>query len=66
MTINLKTIADSYFKSWKAHDFDTLSSLLSDDVTFIGSLAEAHGIDECMNGLRGLASIMTDIVIQHM
>jgi hypothetical protein len=66
MTINLKNIANSYFKSWKAHDFDNIRSILSDDITFIGALGEAHGIDECMNGLQALTSIMADIVIHHM
>jgi hypothetical protein len=64
--MTLKNIANSYFKSWQAHDFETIRSLLSDDVTFIGVLGEAHGIEECINGLQGLTSIITDIVIQHM
>ena len=66
MTTNLKSIANTYFESWKARDFETLRSLFSDDVIFIGALGEAHGVDECIGGLQGLASIMTDIVIQHM
>ena len=64
--MDLKNIAKSYFNSWKAHDFETLRSLFSDDVTFIGALGEAHGVDECIKGLQGLSSIVTDIVIQHM
>lgn len=66
MAANLKNIANSYFKSWKAHDFETIRSLLSDNITFIGALGEANGIDECVNGLQGLTSIITDLVIQHM
>lgn len=66
MTMSLTNIANSYFNSWKAHDFKTIRTLLSENITFIGSLGEAHGVDECINGLQGLAGIMTDIVIQHM
>ncbi len=66
MTTSLKDIATTYFESWKRHDFKTLHSLFSDDITFIGVLGEATGAGECTEGLRGLASIMTDIVIQHM
>lgn len=66
MTIALKNIANSYFKLWKANDFASMRSLFSDDVTFIGAMGEAHGADECINGLRGLSTIVTDIVILHM
>ncbi len=45
MTANLKNIANSYFDSWKKCDFKTLKSTLSDDVTFIGALGKANGID---------------------
>lgn len=66
MTTNLKNIATTYLESWKSRDFETIRSLLSDDVTFIGALGEAQGVNDCINGLQGLSSIMTDIVIQHM
>lgn len=65
MTTSLKNIVDSYFNSWKAHDFDAIRSLLADDVTFIGVLGEAHGPDEYINGLRGLTQIITHIDIKH-
>lgn len=66
MTEILKNIGNSYFRSWKEHDFKTLRSLFSEHVNFVGALGTAHGADECIKGLQGLASIMTDIVIQHM
>ena len=65
MKINLKNIAESYFDLWKARDFAGLRPLFSEDVIFIGALAEAYGIEECLKGMQGLANIMTDIVIQH-
>jgi hypothetical protein len=66
MTTDLKDIANSYFKSWKARDFETLQSLLAHDVTFVGALGEANDADECIKGIKGLSNIVTDIVIQHM
>lgn len=66
MTMNLKNMANSYFTSWKAHDFETLRALFSEDITFVGALGVANGIDENIMGIQGLTTIMTDIVIQHM
>jgi len=66
MTNTLKDIANSYFNSLKSRDFEAISTRLSEDITFIGALAEVNGIDECITGLQGLASITTDIVIKHM
>ena len=58
-------IARTYFRAWKARDFDTLRGLLADDVTFRGPLGTADGADECLRGLRGMAEMITDIVVQH-
>ena len=66
MTSNLKNIATSYFEALKSHDFEALRSLMIDNTTFIGPLAKCTNAEECMHGLRGLASIATDIVIKHM
>ena len=66
MNAGLKTIAKSYFDLWQAGDFTSLANLFAQDVVFIGSLAKAHGIDECIKGMRGLANIMTGINIMHM
>lgn len=64
MTENPKALAATYFSAWKAKDFQTLRSLLADDVTFRGPLGTADGADECMQGLQGMAQMITDIVIQ--
>ena len=66
MTVTLKIIANTYFKSWKAHDFEALRSLFAENISFVGALGIANGIDENINGIKGLTSIMTDVVIQHM
>ena len=34
MTTDLKKIANTYFESWIARDFETIRSLLVDDITF--------------------------------
>jgi hypothetical protein len=38
MTDDARTIAETYYRSWLAKDFDTLGSLLAGDVTFRGPL----------------------------
>jgi limonene-1,2-epoxide hydrolase len=63
MTENPKIIATTYFDAWKAKDFDTLRSVLADDVTFRGPLGTADGAEECLQGLRGMSQMITDIVI---
>jgi hypothetical protein len=56
-------LAGAYFDAWLAKDFDTLRSLLADDVGFRGPLASFDGADECVAGLRGMSQIMTDMVV---
>ena len=33
-------IASAYFDAWKINDFDTMRSLVDDDITFFGPLAQ--------------------------
>ena len=65
MAKKIQDIAHAYFDALKNHDFQTLRSLMADDITFIGPLAKCKNADECMAGLQGLSSITTDIVIKH-
>jgi hypothetical protein len=60
-----RTVAATYFESWKAHDFATFRSLLADDVTFRGPLGTADGAEACAKGIEGMSKIVTDIVIEH-
>lgn len=60
---NPATLATTYFRAWKDRDFATLRSILADDATFRGPLGSADDGDTCVLGLRGMAEIMTDIVI---
>lgn len=57
------TLAETYFRAWKDHDWTTLRSLLADDATFRGPLGSADDADTCIRGLQGMAQILTDIVI---
>lgn len=64
--MNTKKIAHLYFKSWEEENFEELRQLLADDVKFSGPLAQVEGVEACVNGLRGLRKIITEIDIQHM
>jgi ketosteroid isomerase-like protein len=58
------TAAATYFEAWLAGDFARLRTVLADDATFSGPMGQAHGADECLRGLQGLATIMTGIEIR--
>jgi hypothetical protein len=64
MTEDPRTAAATYFSAWKAKDFATLRRVLADDATFRGPLGTADDAETCMKGLKGMAQIITDIVIQ--
>jgi ketosteroid isomerase-like protein len=64
MTDDTRAAAARYFTSWKNGDFDALRALLADDVDFAGPMAQIVGADECVEGLRGMAKIMTNIEIK--
>jgi hypothetical protein len=63
MTTDPGQIAGTYFQAWKAQDVQTLRSILADDVTFDGPLAELKGADDVAAGLEHLAQITSDITI---
>lgn len=64
MTDDPRTLAATYFRSWKDKDFAALRSVLADDASFRGPLGQADDAETCMQGLKGLAEIITDIVIR--
>jgi SnoaL-like domain len=59
------TAAATYFDAWLAGDFARLRSVLADDVDFAGPMGQAHGADECLAGLQGMAKIMTGIEVRQ-
>lgn len=54
--------ATTYFESWRDRDFESLRTVLADDVQFTGVLGEAHGVDDCIRGLQGMAASVMDTV----
>ena len=58
------SIATTYFDAWKANDFDTMRSLVADDVRFEGPLATLEGAEDYMEGIRGLSRVVSEIVIR--
>ena len=45
------TVAATYFRAWEEKDWTTLRSVLADDA------------ESCVDGLKGMSQIMTDVVI---
>jgi len=45
-TAEAARVAQTYFDSWRANDFDALRTILADDVAFTGPLAQVVGADE--------------------
>jgi limonene-1,2-epoxide hydrolase len=58
------SVATTYFDAWKADDFDTMRSLVADDVRFEGPLATLEGAEDYMKGIRRLSRVISEIVIQ--
>lgn len=56
-------LASTYFRSWLAHDWDALGALLADNVTFRGPLANLDDAESCLDGLKGMSQIVTDVVV---
>ena len=57
-------VASAYFDAWKVNDFDTMRSLVDDDITFAGPLAQLEGAENYMEGIKGMSRIKSDIVIR--
>ena len=57
-------VATTYFDAWKANDFDTMRSLVAEDVMFEGPLATLEGAEDYIKGIQGLSQVISEIVIQ--
>ena len=64
MADDAATVASTYFDAWKVNDFDTMRSLVDEDVAFSGPLARLEGAEAYMKGIEGMSQITSDIVIQ--
>lgn len=59
-----RTTVTTYFDAWRGRDFERLRTVLAPGVEFAGVMGTASGLEECLAGLRGMAtSIMTDLVL---
>lgn len=65
-TPDTAAIAATYFRAWRDSDWTTLRSILAEDATFRGPLASLDGADACVEGLQGMAAILTDVVVSKM
>ena len=54
----------TYFRSWKEKDFEAVRSVLADDATFRGPMGTADSGDSCIQGMKGMAQSMHDLVIR--
>lgn len=63
MTAQAIDVVNSYFHAWQHNDMVAYRSLLDENASFTGPLAQCRGAEQCVEGMRGLASITTDLVI---
>jgi hypothetical protein len=61
LNVDPATAAQTYFAAWADKDFDRLRSVLSDDATFRGPLGKADSGDDCLEGLRRMAEMITKL-----
>ena len=61
MTDSAKHVAEQYYATWMDHNFDAFRALLADDATFDGPMGNAKDADECVEGIRHMADIMSGI-----
>ena len=60
---NLK-VAENYYNSMLAKDFDKMASYLACNVHFVGPLAEMHGKDAVVSAAKNFGGILQDIQIR--
>jgi limonene-1,2-epoxide hydrolase len=64
MTDDPAKVATAYFEAWKVNDFDTMRSLVDDEITFAGPLARVQGAEDYMEGIKGMSRITSDMLIR--
>jgi ketosteroid isomerase-like protein len=52
------SVARRCLEAWTGGDFETLRSVLADDVSFLGPLGETQGADAYVAGIRGFAAMV--------
>jgi hypothetical protein len=56
-------VARAFTEAWTGHDMELAASYVADDATFDGPLGHTDGKQEYMEGIGGLASIVTGLNI---
>jgi len=64
MADDAANVATIYFDAWKVKDFDTMRSLVAQDVSFEGPLATLVGAEDYIKGIQGLSQVISEIVIR--
>lgn len=59
-----EALAATYFTAWQDRDFETLREILADDVSFHGALGTCANAEECLAGLRGMATVLERIAVR--
>ncbi|CAM3265128.1 nuclear transport factor 2 family protein [Tsukamurella hominis] len=59
-----RLIAETYFRCWEAKDFVPLRPYLAPDCVFTGVFGVAHGPDEFLQGLGGMAQATDSLVVR--
>jgi SnoaL-like domain len=65
MTAGPATLANAYIGAWVEKDFAALRAILADDVSFSGPFAQLDNAEDCIEGLRQMSRIVTDIVVHE-
>jgi hypothetical protein len=66
MSADPRALAAAYFDAWRAADVPRLRSILADDVSFSGPLAQVDGADEYADSIRGLFQATEKVVVHRM
>jgi len=65
MSTDSASLATAYFEAWESGDAERLRSILGDDVSFLGPLAEVHGAGDYVDAIRGLFAGTERLVIHR-
>ena len=58
---NAGDIVDQYFTALKQKDFDTMRTLLDDEVTFVGPLGATNGAGDYIDALKRVTASMVGV-----
>jgi len=61
MASDAKRVVDRYFSALRAKDFETMRTLLTDDVSFVGPLGTTDGVDEYIDAMKRVTAHMTGV-----